>query len=199
MIPKCLIRRLYGANTQMGSNPRFHELENAKKNWGWFFGFGVLLLLLGIAIIGSSYIATVFSVFLFGIFLLAAGIVQIIQAFMAAKWSGLFLSLLLGILYIITGFLCIANPALMAINLTLFIAAFLFVAGLFKMLSALIIRFDQWGWVFFNGLITFILGAMIYANWPLSGLWVIGLFIGIDLILAGWSWILLSLAARRLA
>ena len=55
------------------------------------------------------------------------------------------------------------------------------------------------GMVFFNGVVTFLLGAMIYANWPLSGLWVIGLFIGVDLILAGWSWVLLSLTARSKA
>jgi uncharacterized membrane protein HdeD (DUF308 family) len=64
------------------------------------------------------------------------------------------------------------------------------------MLSSVLIRFEQWGWVFFNGLITFLLGVMIYSDWPLSGLWVIGMFIGIDLILTGWSWIVLSLAAR---
>ncbi len=52
------------------------------------------------------------------------------------------------------------------------------------------------GMGFFNGLITFILGVMIYFGWPLSGLWVIGLFIGVYLILAGWSWLILSLSAR---
>lgn len=186
-------------NNEMGTNPQFRELAEAKDNWSWFLAFGLLLVILGCAVIGSSYFATVFSIFIFGVFLLAGGIVQIIQAFMARKWSGLFITLLLGILYIITGALCAANPALMAINLTLFIAAFCFIAGLFRMISALIMRFDQWGWLFFNGLVTFLLGAMIYANWPLSGLWVIGLFIGIDLILSGWNWIILALTARRFA
>jgi uncharacterized membrane protein HdeD (DUF308 family) len=116
---------------------------------------------------------------------------------MASKWSGLFLSLLLGILYIITGLLCIANPRMAAITLTLWIAALCFVIGLFKMITSLMLRFEHWGWVFFNGLITFILGALIYANWPVSGLWVIGLFIGIDLILAGWTWVLLSLGLHK--
>lgn len=178
---------------------QFNKIESVRENWGWFLCLGILLVLLGCAIIGSSYFATIFSVIIFGVFLLCAGVVQIFQAFLARKWSGLFLSLFLGILYIVTGFICLGKPETAAISITLWIAAFCFVAGIFKMISSLLIRFDQWGWVFFNGLVTFLLGAMIYANWPLSGLWVIGLFIGVDLILAGWSWVLLSLTARSKA
>lgn len=175
---------------------QFKKIESVRKNWGWFLALGILLILLGCSIIGSSYFTTIFSVIVLGIFLLCAGIVQVFQAFLARKWSGLFLSLFLGILYIVTGFLCLGRPETAAISITLWIAAFCFIAGIFKMLSALLIRFDQWGWIFFNGLVTFLLGAMIFADWPLSGLWVIGLFIGVDLILAGWSWVLLSLTAR---
>lgn len=172
------------------------HVEDIRKNWGWFLALGIFLIFLGAAIIGSSYYATIFSMLVFGIFLLCAGVVQIFQAFLARKWGGLFLSLFLGILYIVTGFLCLGKPVEAAVSITLWIAAFCFIAGLFKMLAALLIRFDQWGWVFFNGAITFILGIMIYSSWPISGLWVIGLFIGIDLILAGWSWVFLSLTAR---
>jgi uncharacterized membrane protein HdeD (DUF308 family) len=174
----------------------FCDMEGVRKNWIWFFLLGLCLVALGVAIISSSVIATLFSVLLLGAFLICAGVVQIVQAFLARKWSGLFLSLLLGVIYIVTGFFCLARPAAAAISLTLWIALFFFTIGLFRMLAALFIRFEQWGWVFFNGLITFILGIMIYSDWPLSGLWVIGLFVGIDMLLSGWSWILLSLSAR---
>ncbi len=60
-------------------------------------------------------------------------------------------------------------------------------------------RFPHWGWVLFNGIITLILGIIIWRQWPVSGLWVIGLFIGIDLIISGWAWIMLSFAARQMA
>ena len=173
------------------------NVEEMKRNRGWFLALGILLIFLGSAIIGSSFYATIFSMILFGLFLLSAGVVQILQAFLARKWSGLFLSLFLGVLYIVTGFLCLARPETAAISITLWIAAFCFIAGLFKMLTSLVLRFDQWEWVFFNGLVTFVLGALIYFDWPLSGLWVIGLFIGIDLILSGWSWILLSLTGTQ--
>lgn len=175
----------------------FRDIDEVQKNWGWFLALGVLLVLLGCAIISSSYYATIFSVFILGIFLLGAGIVQIIQGFLARKWSGLFLALMLGVLYIVVGVFCTARPAIAAISITLWIAALCFIAGLFRMLASLILQFEGWGWVFFNGLITFILGVLIYSEWPLSGLWIIGLFVGIDMILSGWSWILLSLAAKK--
>lgn len=189
---------MYGGrrDRETGLTNYFGEIEDVRKNWGWFLALGVLLVILGVSVISSSVYATVFSVMLFGVFLLVSGIVQIIQAFLARKWSGLFLTLLLGLLYVIIGFLCVTKPAAMAVSLTLWIAVFFFVAGLFRMLYSLILQFDQWGWVFFNGLVTFILGVLIYSDWPISGLWVIGLFIGIDLILSGWSWVLLSLRAR---
>ncbi len=178
---------------------RFSDIDDARKNWGWFLALGALLVLLGIGVMSSAFYATLFSVFLFGTFLLVGGVIQIFQGFMARKWSGLFLSLLLGVLYIIAGGFSMFHPAVAAITLTLWISAFCFIAGLFRMLTALFVRFDQWGWVFFNGLVTFILGAMIYSEWPLSGLWVIGLFVGIDMVLAGWFWVILSLTARSRA
>lgn len=175
---------------------RLSQIQEVRQNWVWFLALGILLILLGSGVIGSSYYATIFSMILFGVFLISAGIVQVVQAFLARKWSGVFLSLFLGLLYLVTGFLCLMRPETAAISITLWISAFCLIVGLFRMLTSIIIRFDQWGWVFFNGLVTFLLGLMIYADWPLSGLWVIGLFIGVDLILAGWSWVILSLTSR---
>lgn len=176
---------------------RFRDIEDARKNWGFFLALGVLLVILGTAVISTAVYSTIFSIILLGTFLMAAGIVQFVQAFMARKWSGVFLSILLGILYLITGFFFVTRPSLTAINITFWIAALCFIAGLFRMLSSLILQFDRWGWVFFNGFITFLLGAMIYAEWPISGLWVIGGFVGIDMILSGFSWIALSLTAKQ--
>ena len=174
----------------------FQDLKEAKQNWIWFLALGILLLILGVGVAGSAYYATVFSVVLFGIFLFSAGIIQFVQAFMARKWSALFLCVFLGAIYLITGFLCITKPETAAIGITFWIAAVCFLVGLFRMIASLVIRFDHYGLVFFNGLVTFLLGGMIFADWPLSGLWVIGLFIGVDLILSGLTWIALSLDAR---
>lgn len=181
----------YGKTHQLG------EVEGISKKWGWFLALGILLVLLGAAAISTAFYSTIFTMIILGFFLLCGGVVQIFQAVLARKWSGFFLALLLGILYIITGFISISKPAEAAVGLTLLIAVLCFVGGLFRMITSLVLRFEYWGWVFFNGLVTFILGILIYSEWPISGLWVIGLFVGIDLILAGWSWILLALSAQN--
>ncbi len=183
--------------TDYHSTPYFRGVEAIRKNWGWFFVLGLALIVLGVLAISSAFYTTLLSVVVIGAVLMVAGIVQVIQGFMAKKWTGLALSLLLGILYFVTGFVCVARPGVAAIAFTLWIAAFCFVAGLFRMLSSALQRFEHWGWVFFNGLITFILGILIFADWPISGLWVIGLFIGIDLVLAGWTWVLLACSAKK--
>jgi uncharacterized membrane protein HdeD (DUF308 family) len=72
------------------------------------------------------------------------------------------------------------------------------VEGLFRIVSALAGRFRHWEWMLFNGLVTLALGVMIWRQWPLSGLYVVGLFLGINLVLSGASYISLGLAARKL-
>lgn len=185
-----------GVQSEPGLIHNFGGIKGIREKWIGFLILGIILSLLGLFVINHAFTATVFSVFLFGTLLMAGGIIQIIESFWAEKWSGVFLSLMIGILYLVTGFLCVAKPGVSALSLTLFIAAFCFIAGLFRMIAALWYRFDQWGWVFFNGLVTFILGWLIFSDWPVSGLWVIGLFIGIDMLLAGITWVLLSLKAR---
>lgn len=174
-----------------------YDDKEIKKNSGWFLAFGLLMIVLGITAVSSAFYATIFSVFLFGLLLIGMGIAQLIQCTLAHKWQGFFVSLLLGVLYTVTGAMLVAKPATAAVTITFWIAAFCFVAGLFRMLSSLILRFEKWGWVFFNGLVTFILGILIFSDWPVSGLWIIGFFIGIDMILSGWSWVLLSISKKR--
>jgi len=92
----------------------------------------------------------------------------------------------------------VSNPALAAVTLTLLISMMLIVAGVFRLFIAFTTPLLHRGWLILNGAISILLGAMIWSSWPLSGLWVIGLFIGIDMIFDGWTEIMLALSARRL-
>lgn len=175
----------------------FYDLPSVHKYWGWFLAIGLLLIALGALAIGYAGWATEFTVILFGFLLAGAGILQIVSGFYTIKWTGFSLSLLLGLFYIVAGILCIFKPMQSASAISLLIAALLLVGGSFRLISALFHRFDHWGWVIFNGLISFFLGLLILAEWPTSGLWVIGLFVGIDLLLMGSYWVGLSLAARK--
>ena len=83
--------------------------------------------------------------------------------------------------------------------LTKFIAIFLIVSGVFRIVSALFVRFQDWGWVLLNGGVTLLLGIIINRQLPEAALWVIGLFIGIEMIFNGWAWIMLAFGLRAVA
>jgi uncharacterized membrane protein HdeD (DUF308 family) len=109
-----------------------------------------------------------------------------------------FIDLLTGILYVVVGFMMVANPGVAAVTLTLLIALFLMFGGIFRIVVALMLQFPHRGWLVLHGLINLLLGIGIWRQWPLSGLWVIGLFVGIDMVFNGWSLVMLGLAAKKL-
>jgi uncharacterized membrane protein HdeD (DUF308 family) len=175
-----------------------HELHSLRDQWWCFLVLGISLVLLGATAVGSSFVASVAVVVLFGFLLLAGGVIQVVSSFWAGKWSGMLLHLLIGLLYSIVGFMIIDAPVENTLLLTKLIAIFLIVSGAFRIAAALIQRFPDWGWVLLNGGITLLLGLLINRQWPASGTWVIGLFVGIEMIFNGWAWIMLALGLRKL-
>jgi uncharacterized membrane protein HdeD (DUF308 family) len=176
------------------------ELQSLRAHWPWFLVIGIAMVVVGTFAISWACLTTitVTATWLFGFILLASGIAEVIHSFWIGRWGGMLFHLLIGVLYALIGFLIIDQPANAAVQLTLLIAVFLMISGLFRIVFAVSERFLGWGWIVLNGGVTFFLGMLIYKQWPASGLWLIGLFIGIDLIFNGWSWIMLSLTARRL-
>lgn len=175
----------------------FNSFENLRKQWGWFLLLGLALIALGIVAIASSTYVTLASMIFLGALLLVGGILQIAYTFSIRKWSGFFLSLLSGILYTVVGFLLVMHPTAGALSLTLLLAAFYVIGGIFRIVGAATTRFEHWGWALFSGVVMLALGILIWLGWPQTGLWVFGLFIGIDLIFYGWFWTLLALTARK--
>ena len=167
-------------------------------NWGWFLAWGIALVLLGFLAIARAVAATVVSMLFFGWLLLIAAGIEIVQAIMVGKWAGLYHHWFGAVLFGVLGALIVWRPLVTAEILTLLMGAFFLVAGLFQLITPFFVSLPEWGWQALNGLITLILGILILAQWPVSGLWVIGLFIGIELIFYGAAWIALALRLRRL-
>jgi uncharacterized membrane protein HdeD (DUF308 family) len=178
-------------------SPFATELQELRRNWGWFLVLGIGLILLGTLAIGASCIATLATVWTFGILILIGGVVEIAGSFRAQRWSGFFLHVLAGVLYLVVGFFMLAHPVEAAAGLTLMLAALFLAGGLFRIILSLSHRFPGWGWTLLNGVITLLLGILIWRRWPEASYWVIGLFMGIELIFAGWSWVMLALAVRN--
>ena len=166
--------------------------------WGWFLVLGIALLVLGIAAVVRSVMATVATMVFFGWLLVLASGVEIAQAVMVGHWAGFFHHLLAAILFGVVGILLVSKPIISAETLTLFMAMFFLVRGLFQLIASVVIALPDWGWQAVDGIIAIILGALVLAQWPASGLWVIGLFVGIDLIFYGWAWISLAVGLRSM-
>jgi uncharacterized membrane protein HdeD (DUF308 family) len=166
--------------------------------WGWFLAFGIAVTLLGIAAVVRSFAATVVSMLFFGWLLVLAGGIEVAQAVMVGHWAGFFQHLLAAILFGIAGLLLVTQPMKSAEVLTMFMAMFFLVGGLFQVVGSIAVALPGWGWQVADGLITMVLGLLILSGWPASGLWVIGLFIGIDLIFYGLAWIALALGLRSM-
>jgi uncharacterized membrane protein HdeD (DUF308 family) len=173
-------------------------IDVVQRNWGWFLALGIGQIILGTIALGETALMTVFSVKILGWLLIIGGVLSVIHSFKERGWGGFIVDLLTGLLYGIVGFMLVSNPLESAVTLTLVIAMFLFIGGIFRIVEALVGNFPHRGWVLLNGVVTLVLGIMIWRQWPFSGLWVIGLFVGIEMIFYGWSLVMLALAGRSM-
>jgi uncharacterized membrane protein HdeD (DUF308 family) len=157
---------------------------------------GLTSVIVGFLAISSAFVATLASVVFFGVLLLIAGFTEVVHAVMVRNLRGFALHLLSAALYLLVGLFMLEDPVRAAVVLTLLIAAAFFVGGVLRIIVSLAVRSPGWPWVLLNGVVDLILGLLIWNGWPESSLWVIGLFVGIDLVLHGWSWVILALSVR---
>ena len=155
-------------------------------------------LIVGVIALGSVVMATAASVFFVGIMMVIAGAIEVINAFQIKTWGKFLLWLSLGALYVIAGFLTFANPLLAASLLTLMLGFALLISGVMRMVLAFSMKEGGlWIWVLISGLVTLLLGLVILLHWPVSGLYVLGIFLGIDLVVAGASWVAIGFGLRK--
>jgi uncharacterized membrane protein HdeD (DUF308 family) len=174
------------------------DMAPLRAKWGWIVALGVVYLVVGFIALGSVMMATVASVLVVGVMMIIAGVVEVISAFQIKSWGRFLLWALLGLLYIVAGFVTFENPLLAAVVFTLILGASLVASGILRIILAFSMnRETPWALVLLSAVITLLLGLLILAHWPVSSLYILGLFLGIDLIMAGVGWIGLGLALRR--
>lgn len=161
---------------------------------------GIAMIILGVVAIIVPLAAAVAVNYLVGIVLLLDGVIQVVHAFTRRETAGrVVLGLVVAALYVIAGLILLAHPLLAVAAFTLFLAAFFIVVGVFKVISAFeMYGMTGWGWALVGGILSFILGVLIFAHWPSSAVWAIGLLVGIDLLFTGWSMIALALMLHML-
>lgn len=165
---------------------------------GWIVALGVVFVIAGFFALGSMMLATVAKVLVVGVMMIIAGVAEVINAFKVKSWGKFLLWALLGVLYIIAGFITFQNPLLAAVVLTLLLGAFLIASGVLRIFLAFNMKRETpWVWVAVSGVITLLLGLVIVARWPVNSVYILGLFLGVDLIVAGASYIGLGSGLRR--
>ena len=172
----------------------FGELS---RNWLGLLVVGILSVILGVAGLGMTFFLTLASVLYLGVLMLIAGGVQLVHAVKCSGWKSVISHVLIGLLYVAAGIMIVARPLLAAVEITWILAFILITVGALRLVMAIEHRAMQgWTWAFLAGVATVLLGLMILARWPLDALWVIGLFLAVELIINGVSSIVLALTAR---
>jgi uncharacterized membrane protein HdeD (DUF308 family) len=178
-------------------SPPDDQRASLGRRWWLLLALGLVSVVIGVLAIVYPEIATWKVVVVLGVLLVIAGIAQVVHAVLVRNLRGVALHLLGAALYLIVGLFILEDPDRAAVVLTLLLAAAFFVGGGLRIVFSLADAFPAWPWVLLNGVVNLILGVLIWRGWPESSLWVIGLFVGIDLLFHGWSWIMLALAVRR--
>jgi len=171
--------------------------ERLQAKWAAIAGFGALLVILGLAALLFSLVATVATVILNGVLFLVAGGAEIGIGMHSRTWGRFFLWLVGGLLYLAAGFLCIVNPVLASAALTLLLGASFVAAGAARLyLTVLLPAGPSKAFVFLSAALTSALGLIIVTHWPSDSLHVIGVLLGVDLLFHGVAWASFGLGLR---
>ena len=162
--------------------------------------WGVLLIIFGMLAISSPFRAAVAVNVVIAWLIILAGVVHLILAFHAHRSGSLIWKLLVGVAYLFFGVYLIMHPVLGVASLTLALASLFLIEGVLDIVLFFKMRTMRGSsWVLVDGIITLLLGLMIYLHWPSSSVWAIGTLVGVSMIISGVTRVMLSLAVRKVA
>ena len=172
-------------------------LKRTRQATGWGIAIGILLIVLGILAIALPMAATLAGSLLFGWLFVLAGIAQIIFAIQSRHERYFIWKLLLGIAYILAGIFVLSSPIITALTLTLIMGISILIQSVLQVVGAFTMKPDRgWGWVLFSGIMGIILAILIWSQWPSSGIWFIGIWLGVNFLSDGLGLVMSSSAVR---
>lgn len=171
--------------------------KEVRESWGWFIALGCLMILLGGFAIVAANIATLATVLMFGLLLMLIGVAQIAQAIQARYWSGFGLHACGGLLYTVTGALLVLTPTAGAVTLTLILAVLFIAGGVVRLLLARRTGSENRAiGLYVAGGLSLVLGVLVAFGWPGISMYLIGLYVGVELMVAGAGLMLLGIEGR---
>jgi uncharacterized membrane protein HdeD (DUF308 family) len=178
------------SNVEASAHSLGQAVERLRGKWAAIAAFGVLLVVLGVAALVFSLVATIATVTLNGVLFLIAGGAEIGIGMHSREWGRFFLWVIGGLIYIAAGVLCIVNPILASVVLTLFLGAGLIAAGVVRAFLAFQLPADHpRSMVLLAAAVSILLGLIIVSHWPLDSIYVLGTLLGVDLLFHGVGWV----------
>ena len=174
-------------------------LTMIKQGSNWSIVWGVLLVIFGMLAIGEPLVAAVALNIFIAWLLIFVGIVHVVLAFQAHRGTTIGWKLAVGVAYIFIGGYLLFHPLLGVASLTLLLAILFLVEGVLDLILWWKMRSTGGFWILVDGLVTLLLGGLIYVHWPSSSIWALGTLVGISMIISGVTRIMLSLAVRKLS
>lgn len=180
------------------SSVTLNAVEHIRKNWGWFLTLGIVFLIGGTFAIAMPFVASIAVTIIVGISLVFVGIVQIVQAWSIRSWGGFIWQLIFGLIALGGGLVIWLFPLQGTLALTIVAAAIFLAKGVTQLILGFQMRpHSGWGWMVFSGLLSAVVGILIWSYFPGSTIFTLGTLAGISLIFTGWTYIMISMAARR--
>jgi uncharacterized membrane protein HdeD (DUF308 family) len=184
-------------STQQGQD---EAIGVVKKGAGWLIFLGILTVVFGIFAISTPFIAGISVTIVVGALLLVNGVFHVVQGFGVPGWKGKTLTILVGVLTVIGGGLILSRPMLGLSVFTLMIAIYFVMEGVMTIIMSFQLKPEKgWGWALFSGIVSLLLGFIIWRQWPVSGVWAIGILVGVRMLMAGWGMIGVGSVARGAA
>ena len=159
--------------------------------------WGVFLIIFGMLAIASPFLAAVAVSVVIAWLIVLAGVVHLVLAFRAHGAGSMIWKLLVGIAYLCFGGYLILHPVLGVASLTLVLATLFLIEGILNVVLFFKMRpMHGSSWVLVDGIVTLLLGLMIYMQWPSSSAWAIGILVGVSMMISGITRVAMSLAMR---
>jgi uncharacterized membrane protein HdeD (DUF308 family) len=165
----------------------------------WSIVLSVLMIIAGILAIASPYYAGLAITVVVGWLLLVSAVLHLVYAFRGGRATAVIWEILLAIVYALIGFYVLANPRIGLASLTFAIAFYLFVEAILEFALSYQLRNESGaGWILVDGIITMILAFLIWANWPNSSVWAVGVIVGVSMLFSGITRAMITSTVRRI-
>ena len=157
---------------------KMHDSNRGSMLWGF------LMVILGLFAMFTPAVSGITVTLMLAVLLLISGLGMLMYSFSSAHFGQGMMRFLFGGITALAGIYMFTQPGMALASLTMFLAVYFVVDGIFSIIAGLRLQ-EEKGWVIFNGVVTLLLGAMIWKGWPVSGLWAVGILVGVKLVVGG--------------